>query len=145
MIRYRYTCSEILNMRVLASWYSAGQSSCIYMCPVGQKTSLCEEQRALQSGLGLLFVKLWASLWENIPSEMSHKPGLKYLHIQAVWSESLLSSWRNFAWLVIQTVPSSDSDQTTNAQTDLNLHWANVRRYIFSHCSSSRPRCSKLC
>ena len=34
------------------------------------------------------------------------------LHIRAVWSESSLSTWRNFALLAIQTAPSEDSDQT---------------------------------
>ena len=34
------------------------------------------------------------------------------LHIRAVWSESSLSEWRNFAFLAIQNVPSEDSDQT---------------------------------
>ena len=34
------------------------------------------------------------------------------LHMEAVWSESSLSAWRNFAFLVIQNMPSEDSYQT---------------------------------
>ena len=34
------------------------------------------------------------------------------LRIRAVWSESLLSAWRNFASLAIQNAPREDSDQT---------------------------------
>ena len=34
------------------------------------------------------------------------------LRIRAVWSESSLSAWRNFASLAIQAAPSEDSDQT---------------------------------
>ena len=34
------------------------------------------------------------------------------LRIRAVWSESSLTAWRNFASLGIQNAPSEDSDQT---------------------------------
>ena len=46
--------------------------------------------------------------------------------IRAVWSESSLSTWRNFAFLAIQSAPSEDSDQTAHAQSDLNLRWAHM-------------------
>ena len=41
------------------------------------------------------------------------------LRIRAVWSESSLSAWRNFASLAIQNASSEDSDQTAR----MRLMW----------------------
>ena len=54
------------------------------------------------------------------------------LRIRAVWSQSSLSAWKNFASLTIQTTPSEDSDQTANAQADQNLRWAHMSEGTFS-------------
>ena len=47
------------------------------------------------------------------------------LRIRAVWSESSLSAWRNFASLAIQNAPSEDSDQTAWMR---RLIWIFARR-----------------
>ena len=39
------------------------------------------------------------------------------LRISAVWSEFSLSAWRNFAFLVIENVPTEDSDQTAHLRS----------------------------
>ena len=60
------------------------------------------------------------------------------LRIRAVWSESSLSAWRNFAFFAIQNALSEDSDQTARMR---RLIWifaarAHVRRYILKRCYS---------
>ena len=59
---------------------------------------------------------IWAALWENVPSYMSHdvRPTKTQisLRLRAVWLESSLSASRNFASLAIQNARSEDSDQT---------------------------------
>ena len=57
------------------------------------------------------------------------------LRIRAVWLESSLSAWRNFPTLVIQNMPSEDSDQTARAQSDLNLRWASICEGTFPDVS----------
>ena len=51
--------------------------------------------------------------------------------ICAVWSEILLSSWRNFASLAIKNVPRKDFDMTANEQADLNLRLAHLSKGAF--------------
>ena len=46
--------------------------------------------------------------------------------------QSSTSTWRNFASLAIQNKHSEDSDQTANAQADLNFCWALMSEGIFS-------------
>ena len=79
-----------------------------------------------------LFFQLHGSIIEpqpvkNVPSDncTQRKLGLR-IHI--VWSECLLSAWRNVAPLPIQNAPSEDSDQTA-----LGAH---VRKYVFRRCGS---------
>ena len=53
------------------------------------------------------------------------------LRIRAVWSNSSLSAWRNFASLASQNVPGEGSDQT--AQAGLNRRWAHTPEGKFSY------------
>ena len=55
----------------------------------------------------------WFTTWENIhvPSDMCAQQRLKSV-CHLIRSESSLSTWRNFASLVIQTAACEDSDQT---------------------------------
>ena len=65
------------------------------------------------------------SFW-RVFSEDSNPP----VHCQS--EQSSLSAWRNFASLAIQNAASEDSDQTANAQGDLNLRWALMSECMFS-------------
>ena len=53
--------------------------------------------------------------------------------IRAVWSESSLFTWRNFASMAIQNVPSEDSDQTVR-----------MRRLIWIFAGCTYPKVSFL-
>ena len=53
------------------------------------------------------------------------------LRMRAVWSESSLDAWRNFAWLAIENELSEDSDQTARIP---NVIW------IFAGCTWSKVR-----
>ena len=46
------------------------------------------------------------------------------LGIRPVWSESLLSAWRNLGSLVTHWAHSEDWSDWADAQADLSLHWA---------------------
>ena len=60
-------------------------------------------------------------------NENSNQPAHSDLiRIFAIWPESLLSAWRNFALLAFQNAPSEDSDQTARMR---RLIW------IFSGCT----------
>ena len=63
------------------------------------------------------------------------------LRIRAVWAESSLSAWRNFASLAIQNAPGEVSDQTARMR---RLIWMFAGRafvrmycYVFWHCGSN--------
>ena len=47
-------------------------------------------------------------------------------------SDPSFSARRNFTSLASQRVLSEDSDQTVNAQADLNLHWVHIFKGTFS-------------
>ena len=47
-------------------------------------------------------------------------------------TQSSFSSFRNFASLTIQNVPSDDSDQTVKALADMNFHWGHMLEDTFS-------------
>ena len=47
-------------------------------------------------------------------------------------TQSSFSSFRNFASLAIQNVPSDDSDQTVKALADMNFHWGHMLEDTFS-------------
>ena len=53
--------------------------------------------------------------------------------IRAVWSNSSLSAWRNFAFFTIQNAPRRRFwSDCANAQSDLNLCWAHMSNGTFS-------------
>ena len=58
------------------------------------------------------------------------------LRIRAVWSDYLLSAWRNFVSLAIQNAPGKCFDQTAQMR---RLIWivAQVRRYVSWRCGST--------
>ena len=60
----------------------------------------------------------WAATLENIPTDMRPRKTQISQRICAVWSESSMSAWRNFASLAIQNAASEDSDQTARMQSD---------------------------
>ena len=71
------------------------------------------------------------------------------LRIRAVWSESSLSAWRNFASLAIQKAPSEDSDQTARmrrlirifaGRTCLKVRFLTVRQVTASFYRHNQPR-----
>ena len=70
----------------------------------------------------------WAISKINVPSDICVQGIVK---IRAVWSESLLSAWRNLASLAIQNVPRKDFDMTANEQADLNLRLAHLSKGAF--------------
>ena len=81
------------------------------------------------------FIVRWliygAATWENVPSEICVKQRQLSLRIQAVWSVSSLSSWRNFTCLAIQNTPKKDSDQTVRIR---RLIW------VFATCTCPKVR-----
>ena len=59
------------------------------------------------------------------------------LGIRPDWSESLLSTWRNYGSLATHRAPSEDSDQTgQNVQADLSLWWAHKSFCWFCHAAA---------
>ena len=60
-------------------------------------------------------------MWRNVRQTKTQIS----LRICAVWSESSFGAWRNFASLVIQSMPSEDSEQITR------MLGAPGRRYVF--------------
>ena len=56
-----------------------------------------------------------------------------------VWSDSSFSARINIAPLASQNAPSEDSDQSANAQTDLNLRWVHSES-TFSDVAAHRCR-----
>ena len=76
-----------------------------------------------------------ASAWENVPSDVRPTKTQISLRVCAVWSESSLSAWRNFASLAIQNAPSEESDQTARMR---RLIW------IFAGRTSPKERFSTL-
>ena len=72
---------------------------------------------------------------------------LKSVCVSMQSDKSSLSAWRHFASLIIQNVPSEYSDQTVNAQANLNLHWAHMSEGMFSDVATinnERPLGSKI-
>ena len=58
-----------------------------------------------------IHVYIFATTWENVVSDMCGQRIIS-LRISAVWSESSLSAWKNFASLAFKIEPSADSHQT---------------------------------
>ena len=69
-----------------------------------------------------------------------HVPSTKTqisLRIRAVWSESSLSAWSNFASLAIQNAPSEDSDQTAQMRSLIWIFAGRIcREILFVRCGS---------
>ena len=61
-----------------------------------------------------------------VPNEDLNQP----VHLLSLIKVLIVSG--NFATLAIQNLTSEDSDQTTNAQSDLNLHWEHMSEGAFS-------------
>ena len=76
----------------------------------------------------LIPVIVWASEWENVPSDKRSSKTQISARIRAIWSV-FVRCMKIFAVLAVQNAPSEDSEQPVYA--DLNLRWAHVLRYVF--------------
>ena len=68
------------------------------------------------------------TIWPVRPAKTQISPG-----IHPVWSESLLSAWRNIGLLTAKRVHSEDSDQT---QADQSLRWTHMPLCWFCHAAA---------
>ena len=75
----------------------------------------------------------WATIWENIPSNMCAQQRLNSNCTSALcrW-ESSLSTWRNFASLAMQNVPSEDFDQTARVRSLIWIFAGHTSEGVFS-------------
>ena len=53
------------------------------------------------------------------------------LRIRTVWSDSSLSTWRNFASLAIQTAPSEDSDQSAHSRRLIRIFTGRILNLVW--------------
>ena len=113
---------------------------------IGQKTvvSYCLEVRL--EGTGLTLKACGEKLAVTLIYEPAHDKTNKMtcapvktqisLGIRPVWSESLLSTWRNIGSLTTYWVQSEHWSDWADAQVDLSLCWVHMSFYWFCHAAA---------